>query len=34
VPLYVLGSIYQFMISLLMLDFLQPSFLVVLRKSS
>lgn len=32
VPLYLAGSIYQFVISLLSLDFLQPSFLVVLRK--
>jgi SAM-dependent methyltransferase len=31
-PFYVLGAIYQFCISLLCLDVLQPSFLVVLRK--
>lgn len=32
VPLYVLGAIYQFLISLLFLDFLQPAFLVILAK--
>lgn len=32
VPFYVLGAIYQFTISLFGLDFLQPSFFVVLRK--
>lgn len=33
VPLYVAGAIYQFLISLLFLDFLQPSFVVLLRNS-
>ncbi|MGQ0734882.1 MAG: class I SAM-dependent methyltransferase [Acidobacteriota bacterium] len=32
VPLYLAGAVYQFFISLLALDVLQPSFLVVLRK--
>jgi SAM-dependent methyltransferase len=32
VPFYVLGAVYQFLISLFLLDFLQPAFLVVIRK--
>lgn len=32
VPLYILGAIYQFVISICGLDMLQPSFLVRLRK--
>jgi SAM-dependent methyltransferase len=32
VPLYVAGAIYQFLISLLFLDVLQPAFLVILAK--
>jgi hypothetical protein len=32
VPLYILGAIFQFMISICGLDLLQPSFLVQLRK--
>ncbi len=32
VPLYVLGAMYQFAISLFLLDFLQPAFLVILAK--
>jgi SAM-dependent methyltransferase len=31
-PLYVLGAFYQFGVSLLCLDLLQPAFLVILRK--
>jgi SAM-dependent methyltransferase len=34
VPLYVVGVFYQFAISLLLLDFLQPVFLVSLRKNA
>ena len=33
VPFYLLGAFYQFAISVLALDFLQPAFLVMLRKS-
>lgn len=32
VPLYLAGAVYQFAIGLLGLDFLQPAFLVILRK--
>jgi SAM-dependent methyltransferase len=32
VPLYVLGAVYQFLVSICGLDMLQPAFLVVLRK--
>ena len=32
VPLYLLGALYQFAISFFALDFLQPAFLVVLRR--
>ena len=33
VPLYVVGAVYQFLVSLFALDVLQPSFVVALRKS-
>jgi 2-polyprenyl-3-methyl-5-hydroxy-6-metoxy-1,4-benzoquinol methylase len=32
VPFYLLGAVYQFVISIFALDLLQPSFLVILRK--
>jgi SAM-dependent methyltransferase len=32
VPFYVVGAMYQFVISLLFLDILQPSFVVILRR--
>lgn len=32
VPLYTLGALYQFGISILSMDVLQPSFVVLLRK--
>jgi hypothetical protein len=32
VPLYVLGAVYQFVVSILGLDVLQPSFIVILQK--
>jgi SAM-dependent methyltransferase len=33
VPLYLLGAIYQFVISMLLIDMLQPSFVVLLQKA-
>lgn len=33
VPLYLLGAIYQFIISILLIDVLQPSFVVLLQKA-
>jgi SAM-dependent methyltransferase len=33
VPLYVLGAVYQFLISITALDVLQPSFTVVMRRT-
>ena len=33
VPFYIAGAIYQFLISLFLLDALLPGFLVILRKS-
>jgi hypothetical protein len=32
VPLYVVGAIYQFIVSICCLDILQPSFIVLLRR--
>jgi SAM-dependent methyltransferase len=34
VPLYLAGAVYQFAIALLCIDWLQPSFVVILRKKS